>query len=432
MIKTGWPAWLVALSINGFFVYLAVLDAIDTAPMTKITAVYYAALGALMTIAAWGYRNRLRERLSSGGRLATIATVSAGILAIWFLLNVALLSEGSLGPRLAALLVLSTLPTALLVAALPKQLLERAGYAIVSLGIAFLAIEAFDLAHAHDEFFRFSPIAALDPISAAKIPAVAAVVAVVLRPPGLAARVFLLACFTLFTASAVIPGARGPLVALVIAVLALVVVAGTRPRDRLVVLACLFAGLGIGLAAASQVGSYGYLQSSLPGFGGDGGGATNGDATNDGATNDGTVGGPAISTISIRRQWLEQAVSDIPDRPLFGHGVGMLVDDTPEAKRMGVAGQRIYPHNSLVEAAYSLGLIGLLSYLVFFGAAIWAAVRLRHRRRSTAALLMIGLGVYGLVDANISGEIGADLLVWTAAALAISLYAEQRRTIPVP
>ena len=422
MIKAGWPAWLVALSIDGFFVYLAVLDALDVAPRTRITAVYYAVLGALMTFAAWGCRSRLRERLSSGGRLTMTATISAVTLAIWFLLNVALLSEGSLGHRLAALLVLSTVPTAVLVAALPQQQLERAGYGIVGLGIVFLAIEAFDLMHAYDEFFRFSPIAALDPISAAKIPAVAAVVAAVLRPTRLLGRALLLASFTLLTASTVIPGARGPLVALVIAVLALVVVAGTQKRARVAVLVCLFAGLGAGLAAASQVGSYGYLQSTLPAFVG---------GTDVGGTDAGTAGGPAISTISIRRQWLEQAVSDIPERPVFGHGVGMLVDDTPEAERMGVAGQRIYPHNSLVEAAYSLGLIGLLSYLGFVGAAIWAAARLRQRSRSTAALLMVGLGVYGLVEANISGEIGADLLVWTAAALAIALYGEQRRTMPV-
>ena len=58
---------------------------------------------------------------------------------------------------------------------------------------------------------------------------------------------------------------------------------------------------------------------------------------------------------------------DAPERPIFGHGVGMFEDNTPEARLMGVEGQRTYPHNSLVEAAYSLGALGLVAYIAFVG-----------------------------------------------------------------
>jgi O-Antigen ligase len=413
-IKTGWPAWLAALSINGFFVYLAVLDAVGTAPRTALTAAYYTVLGLLLGLAAWHRRSHLRERLGYGGRLANVAAVSAAVLVAWFLLNVALLSEGSLAHHLAAVLVLSTVPTALLIAALSARQLTRVAYGIVGLGTAFVLVEAVDLPHTHGQYLRYSPIAELDPISAARVPALAAVAVLVLRPADRRVRALLLACFTVFVASSVIPGSRGPVLGLVAAVGTLVLVQEAQWRKRVAILACLVVGLAAGFGGASQIDSSGHIETALPSFGGSNGG----------------LSGEGISSSRIRVEWLKQAVSDIPDRPLFGHGVAMLADRTPEAERMGIAGERIYPHNSVVEAAYSLGVVGLASYVVFFGAAAWALARIAWRqRRNTAVLLAVGLGAYGFVEVNVSGEIGTDVVAWTAAALAIALYADQRRAL---
>ncbi len=88
---------------------------------------------------------------------------------------------------------------------------------------------------------------------------------------------------------------------------------------------------------------------------------------------------------------------------------------------MGVEGQRTYPHNSLVEAAYSLGALGLVAYVAFVGSAAAAALSvLRRRPRSDqAAALVLGLGAFAIAKTNISGEIGEDAILWSAAALAV-------------
>ena len=43
---------------------------------------------------------------------------------------------------------------------------------------------------------------------------------------------------------------------------------------------------------------------------------------------------------------------------------------------------------------------------------------------------MLGLGAFALAKTNISGEIGEDAILWTAAALAVVLYVESGSTAP--
>ena len=104
----------------------------------------------------------------------------------------------------------------------------------------------------------------------------------------------------------------------------------------------------------------------------------------------------------------------------------MQVDDTPEAALMGVAGQRTYPHNTLVEAAYSLGAIGLAAYLLLLGTALVALVSvIRRGRRDQVVAFVLPIGVFAIVNTNVSGEIGEDALLWTAATLTVALYADR-------
>ena len=55
-LRRSWPAWLVAYSLNGFFVYLAVLDAVDVRPRTALTAMYYGLLCVALLATAWRRR----------------------------------------------------------------------------------------------------------------------------------------------------------------------------------------------------------------------------------------------------------------------------------------------------------------------------------------------------------------------------------------
>jgi O-antigen ligase len=415
LASLSWPAVVVAFSLNGFFLYLAVLDLVDVGPTTRITAAYYALLCAALVATAWRGRKVLRARIHQPPRVLIVFVATSTLLAAWFLVNTALFSEGRLAYRLAGVLVLWTIPTAVAAASLRRQQLPEVGLAIAAIALVFVLIEVIALLRAGTHVFRFTPIADLDPISAGIIPALGAVAAMALRTPTIRTRIAQLVIVTVLVAAAVIPGSRGPVVTLVAAGVALALLRARR--SAVVILACLAAGLAVGSVTGSHIGSFGYLTSDAVG-----GGTPLG---NTHSTPDRP--GQSISTFSIRRQWLEEALRATPEKPVFGHGVGMLVDDTPEARLMGVAGQRTYPHNTFVEAAYSLGIIGLAAYVGLLAAAVAALVSvLRSNRVDQVVHFTLGIAVFAFVNANISGEIGEDALLWSASAVAVALYAETR------
>ena len=287
----------------------------------------------------------------------------------------------------------------------------------MALGLILVPIEALAAARAGNDVFRFTPIAELDVISAGLVPAIAAVAALSLRPASTRGPAVLLLIVAVLAAAAVVPGSRGPVLALVVAAPSLSFV---RPfRLHAAALAALAIGLALGSLVGSSIGSFGYL-TSLPENPSPSASLSGPDA--------GEKSQSPISTLSIRRQWIEDALRDAPDRPVFGHGVGMFEDRTPEARLMGVYGQRTYPHNTFVEALYSLGVFGLLAYSAFLASAAAALIAVWRRwgRREAALAFVVGIAAFAFVNTNVSGEIGSDALLWTAAAVALALYAESR------
>lgn len=411
LLRESWPAWIVAWSLNGFFVYLAVLDALDIEPRTPITGTYYAVLGTALLVVAWRNRAVLAVRAESSGRRGIVYAIAAAVLVTVFVGNVAVLSEGSQPRKFAALLVGWSLPTAIAAASLSVPLLRRLTQGLVVLGAAFVAIEVVAASMLDGDVARFSPISDLDPINAGLVPALGAVAVLTIVPTTGRTALLQLTLYTALAAAAVLPGSRGPLVALVVGSL---VALATRPgRFTFVAVPCLAVGLAIGLSLSTAVGSYDYLTVELP------------DSSPAPPT---AVEPEPISTLSIRRQWFVEAVSSAADRPLFGHGVGMLIDDTPEAVRMGVAGQRTYPHNTFAEAAFSLGLLGTVPFLALLGAGGWALLTSLRGSRAGPPGLVAVLGSFAFATTNVSGEIGTDALLWTASALAVAVYADSRRT----
>lgn len=410
VLRRCWPAWLVAYSLNGFFVYLAVLDVLDVRPRTALTATYYGLVCVALLATAWHRRSVAIARVLPRQRTVVAFVSAAAMLSVWFVLNTALMSDGTFAARLAGLLVLWSIPTALVAATLRRSNVPEVAQGLIALSLGFVAIEIFALARVGTDSFRFSPIAELDPISAGLIPAVGAIAALSLRPKSTHKRVLQHAAVIVLVAAAVVPGSRGPLIALAFGALSLAFVQAVR-RTAIAATAVAL-GLGLGLLVSSYIGSYEYLASTAGGL----------------AHPEREIPSPGgeISTLSIRRQWLESALRDIPGRPIFGHGVGMQVDDTPEAALMGVAGQRTYPHNTLVEAAYSLGAIGLAAYLLLLGTALVALVSVvRRGRRDQVVAFVLPIGVFAIVNTNVSGEIGEDALLWTAATLTVALYADR-------
>lgn len=415
VVCASWPMWLVAFSLNGFFVYLALLDAIDIEPATPLTGSYYGLVCAGLLATAWHRRRLVIARLRPRSRTVVAFVASAALLSCWFVLNTALLSDGIFAARLAGLLVLWSIPTALVAATLRRAELPAVARALVALSLVFVAIEALALARAGTDVFRFSPIAELDPISAGLIPAIGAIAALSLRAGTTYARTLQFAIVVVLVAATVIPGSRGPVVALAFAALALALAQSIKRTAATAVV--VLGGFALGLLLASHIGSFGYLASTDTGA-----------LIEEPARPEEEATGDDISTLSIRRQWLEDAIRDTPDRPIFGHGVGMQIDETPEAVAMGVYGQRTYPHNTLVEAAYSLGAIGLVAYVVFIGSATLALVSvIRRNADDESVVFALAIGAFAFANTNVSGEIGEDALLWTAAAIAVALYADFRR-----
>jgi O-antigen ligase len=393
--------------LNGFFLYLALLAAIGVRPRTALTFVCYLFFGALALTAAYQNRSLLLARLRSQAAPVKVSLFAATLLAVWFVLNVLLLARTELALHFAGLLVLWSLPSAILAASLPPARIVDTTRAMVVLGGIYLTIEAVAVANSSGQNVRFTPIAKLDPISAGQIPAVASVALLALRPRSLRGRLAQAFGLVAFTAGALIPGSRGPILALVGGC----VVAAFVDLRRLWPI--VLTGLVLGALVATPF-TRTYLKNSIPGIH---------------HTRDPTTTARPISTFQIRREWLKAALAKASERPLFGHGVAQFVDNTPEAHRMGVAGTRTYPHNSFAEAAFSLGLLGLLPFVALFVVITWALVSLiRHARAPPT--FVAGLTAFAFVAANFSGEIGADAMVWAAGALVIALYADAVRLPP--
>jgi O-antigen ligase len=406
------PPWVLAVSLNGFFLYLGALRLLGRAPRTATTGGWYAVIGLLCLAGVWLNRTTLLERLSRAARPTVAYIVAGALLAAWFVLNVLFVSHDThLARTFAALLILWSLPSAVLALSLPREAIARTAFAVAALAGLYALIEIVALAH-HPHAARFSPIARLDPISAAQFPALGAIALLALTPRSRRQEIGRAIAIAVLSAGTVLPGSRGPVVALCVGLLAASVLLRLRAWRLLV--PAVVAGLVLGYGGTRLVGSTQYLTNSVPGGAGLAGGSS--------GTTPRSV--PPISTFHIRREWWTTAVKAIPDDPVVGHGVAMFVDNTPEARRMGVAGQRTYPHNSPLESLYSLGLLGALPYLALLGAAIAALVVLGVRRAGPAVVFVAGLYAFAFVSANLSGEIGADASLWAAGALAVGLYAE--------
>lgn len=415
-VAMTWPGALLGISFTGFFLYLGVLRVAGLEPRTATTFVYYLVLATLLAWTAWRRRAVIVSRLSSRARPATLWIASAATLGIWFTLNAIFLSEGDLARRLLGLFVLVTVPATIVAFSADGAVVRQLQRTLIVLGVLVAAADLYVLVlQQASDTFRFSPLATLNPISAALVPAYGALAAMTLAPRTARRRRATLALGSALCAAALLPGTRGPVLALVgaIFVVALGALVWSSGRRRFQLAATLAAVIGLAAGAAlSETFVDAKVNSVVAVFGGGGGGAG-------GADEGPPSSSEPISSFSIRRQWFEQAIRDVPDKPILGHGVAALVDDTPEAHRMGIAGKKVYPHSDLVEAAYSLGVVGLALFLVLVLVPVGLLVSLWRRNRAQPPAFVAGVFAAAFVMANTSGEIGADAILWSSAALAV-------------
>jgi len=413
------PGWILAVALNGFFLYLVVLDLTDHAPRTRVTGTYYAVLGAVMAWAAWRHREVILARVRARTRLFTLWTLATLALAAWFLVNAALFREGgTLARNLAALLVLSSLPAAALSFGLTGARIAQLRVGLVALGLVLVVADLVAFVRGPAvEVGRFSPLEDLDPINAGLIPALAAVAAASFSPSsrrGYAAQAIAVA---VLVAASLAPGSRGPVFSLVAAMLVLALLVWRW--SALVPLAAIVVGLALGTAVSERLGTSEYFSQGVK------------DVVTEVAPRPKPAATPAaspipISTFSMRKHWVKDAARAFPDQPIFGHGIATLRDTSPESRSLGYEPGLIYPHNDIAEAAFSLGLVGLLPFVA------WLAIPgilllLRRGRRYARYGLATGIFAFAFLQSNVSGEIGADAALWSASALAMALYLDDRR-----
>lgn len=87
---------------------------------------------------------------------------------------------------------------------------------------------------------------------------------------------------------------------------------------------------------------------------------------------------------------------------------------------------RDYPHNIFLEAASELGVVGLAILIGLMGLLFWNIVQFVYLRRvpdlNIAAFL--GLWIYGILNAQVSGDIGTNYMVWLGMTLTLVSQAQ--------
>jgi O-antigen ligase len=417
------PGWVLALALNGFFLYLAVLDLTGHGPRTLVTGFYYATLGAVMAWAAWRNREVIIARIGARTAIFTVWALVALALGSWFLINAAVFREGGdLARNLAALLVLSTLPAATLAFALKPAGIVQLRVGLVALGILLVVADLVAFVNGPTIVAqRFSPLEDLDPINAGLVPALAAIAAASFSPSSRRGYLLQALVVSVLVAATLAPGSRGPAFSLAAAML---VLAALRWRwSALVPVIALALGLALGTVVSERLGTSEYFAQGVKDVAAE--------VTPRAKPATPTASPVAISTFSMRKQWFKDAMRAFPERPVFGHGVATLPDKTPEAYRLGVGGQLIYPHNDVAEAAYSLGVPGLVLFVVLIGVPGVLLLLRQGRHRPASYALACGIFAFAFLQSNVSGEIGADAALWSASALAIAIYLDDRRAQPV-
>jgi O-antigen ligase len=426
ILSEGAPPVLLAVVVSGFWLYLGTLDLVGIEPRTVLTAGYYSLLAAGLVLSAWAGRETIRRRLSTISRLPRAWAAAAVGLAAWFLVNVAWLSSGVAARDAAALLVLSSLPSTLVALSLSRQQLRILAGTWVALALGFFLVSFVTLVAQPTESGRFSPIDELDPITAAHVSALGAIVLLIATFETQRARLAQAGGVALLVALSVMPASRGALVALVVAIATVAVVLGRRMLPLL--LPAVLVGFALGGAGASVVGADYYYSIDIPGLEGRVAPPSAGEDFTGERTP--VLEGNPISSLGVRRYLWSKALRDSVERPILGHGVGMLVDDSPETLRMVKAGRadagvRTYPHNVLIESVYSLGILGLGLFLAVSVLSLVALTKiLRRGPKRFGSLLALGFAAFAAANAMVSGEIGSDASLWVAMALPVALHAD--------
>lgn len=202
-----------------------------------------------------------------------------------------------------------------------------------------------------------------------------------------------------FLAGLMASAARGPIVALSVAVLIGLAVWMKEGRMKIVTAAVLLFFLAIGFGGAYLVlrqadrGKYTAKASELETM-----------------LTGGSTSGSAGKRVNFYRATLEA----IPNQPLLGTGIGSW------SKFYYGNDQRNYPHDLLMEIAFEEGLIGLAAFLAVLGLSAISIARMIGDSRSH--FLVLGLLVlYCVIVSLFSGDLDDNRVLWLWMGVALSV-----------
>ena len=127
-----------------------------------------------------------------------------------------------------------------------------------------------------------------------------------------------------------------------------------------------------------------------------------------------TEGHESSGSAGKRLAFYQAAVSEIPQRPLMGLGVGGW-----SVYYYG-KDQRNYPHNILLEIGTEEGLLGIFAFSIFV-VAICRASRTLASFTGTHFAVLSGLLLFALSAAMFSGDLDDDRLVWLWSGMTLAV-----------
>jgi hypothetical protein len=120
------------------------------------------------------------------------------------------------------------------------------------------------------------------------------------------------------------------------------------------------------------------------------------------------------SAAARRRLWGE--AWDIAGANPLGIGWGQLIDHLSVASVLDRAGQRQYPHNLLLEVASEGGWTAFAALVLLLGLALRIQARAERGPREAA---MLGLLLFFLVNAMVSGDLAGNRGLWVTVGAAL-------------
>ena len=146
----------------------------------------------------------------------------------------------------------------------------------------------------------------------------------------------------------------------------------------------------------------------------------------------------ASSSAELRYEAWQRAWYMIQDFPITGIGMGSYKVISDVMYPTFVSPESLpHAHNLFLQIAVDLGLPGLLAWLAAWVVVIRACIILRTGSQSSPALAaglfasQVALGVHGLLDAPVWGQVRAAPLIWLVWGVALGLAYHQNHVIPV-